>query len=189
LSKSLSGKIEREIRGFNGLLLRNKGKSLVGRIIVFFGPLMGKMNRSNVKMACYFGFKVFRLLRSMGPKGTVLYLKACHVLLMQSVALDKVKDLGPLKIRVKRSRSGIPLLVPVLQRRLLLSGDAKVMRFWSSLFSIYRIIDFPGDVNLSSITEPGFALPRFLGSPMFDSYQEVLHLFWHHLDIGKWCEK
>jgi hypothetical protein len=151
----MEAQIERKIKAFNGLLLRNGGKSLVGRLLSIVTPLVGKVTRSSVAITCYFSFSVVRLIRNMGVKGAVLYLKACHVLMMQAIAKDKIKDQGPLKIRVKTARSGLPLIIPLLQRQKLLAGDVKVVRFWMSLFSCYRVMEFSGQPTIDTIISPG----------------------------------
>lgn len=125
----MEAKIERAVQDFNGLLTRNGGKAMVGRLLVIVTPLLGKASQSSIALTCHFSFKVARLMRNMGAKGTVLYLKACHVLLMQAIAKDVIKDQGPLKMRIKTSRSGLPLMIPLLQRRRLMLGEPKVVRF------------------------------------------------------------
>jgi len=88
-------------------------------------------------------------------KGLVLHLKTSYVLIQQAIAGYVIEDQGPLKRRVNRSRSGFPRWIPVQQRILLLKGDIPTIRFWTSLTSIYRVLTFPGNVSVSSITDPG----------------------------------
>jgi hypothetical protein len=51
------------------------------------------------------------IYRHNGSKGLTLYLKACQVLLQQSVGKYHVKDLSDLKARPKRNRFGSPVLI------------------------------------------------------------------------------
>lgn len=78
-----------------------------------------------------------------------------HVLIQQVVAGQRLKDLTPLKMRVKRARSGLPYWLPPVQRQLLLSGDVATVKFWTSLVALYRVIEFEGQPDFSTITEPG----------------------------------
>jgi len=68
----------------------------------------------------------------MGPKGTVKYLKACYVLLMQATAGMKLPDPRSLGIAVSRSSDGLPRIIPREQRRLIRSGNVKAVRIWMS---------------------------------------------------------
>jgi hypothetical protein len=36
----------------------------------------------------------------------------------------------------------------------MIHGDASVIRFWHSLFSIYRVLEIPGKLKLETITAP-----------------------------------
>jgi hypothetical protein len=73
--------------------------------------------------------KVLALHKAEGMKGLVLYLKTSYVLIQQAVAGYKVENLDPLKRRVRRSRSGLPLWIPAQQRTLLMNKDIKTIRF------------------------------------------------------------
>jgi hypothetical protein len=68
----------------------------------------------------------------MGPKGTVKYLKACYVLLMQAAGGMKIKSTQSLGIAVARSSDGLPRIIPRVQRGLIRSGNRKAIRIWMS---------------------------------------------------------
>jgi hypothetical protein len=57
---------------------------------------------------------------------------------------------------------GLPTVIPVLHRRRIAAGDILIIRYWFTLFSIYRVIEFPGKLSFSSITDSGKDLSRFL---------------------------
>ena len=50
---------------------------------------------------------------------------------------------------------GVPSVIPKDHRKLIRSGDSRVIRFWLTLFGLYRILPFPGKMKLSTITDPG----------------------------------
>jgi len=87
-----------------------------------------------------------------GHKGLILYLKANAVLLQQSLGGHMIKDVSPLGPRVSRTNVGIPRLVLRQDRIKFRSGDTRVMRFYLTMFSLYRILDMPSVMKLNSIT-------------------------------------
>jgi hypothetical protein len=77
------------------------------------------------------------------------------VLLQQSIAGYKVSDITELKARAKRTKAGIPRIIPAGVRKRIRQGDAQSVKLWMTLFGFYRILEFRGMLNLSTITEPG----------------------------------
>jgi hypothetical protein len=65
---------------------------------------------------------------TQGEKGATLHLKSCQVLLQQSIAGYKVSDLAELKRRVKRTRAGLPRIIPSGARRRIREGDLQCIR-------------------------------------------------------------
>jgi len=177
------------LKYFNGIISRNGGRSLVSYLIKFYGSLESPLNRSKVKMICIFSFHCYSIFKHEGFKGLVLHLKTSHVLIQQAVAGYKIKDQNPLKRRVTRSRSGLPKWLPITERRLLIKQDLATVRFWTSLISIYRIIDYPGSPDLSSITDPG--LLDFWSLPAREVYllETSIKRWWDRLDLEVWINR
>jgi len=94
-------------------------------------------------------------MRTQGEKGAVLHLKSCQVLLQQSIAGYKVADLSELKRRVSRTKAGMPRIIPAGVRRRIREGDVQSLKLWMTLLGMYRILEFRGKLNLSTITDPG----------------------------------
>lgn len=94
-------------------------------------------------------------MRTQGEKGATLHLKSCQVLLQQSIAGYKVSDITELKSRVKRTKAGLPRMIPAGVRARIRKGDPQSIRLWMTLFGWYRIASFRGMLNLSTITDPG----------------------------------
>jgi len=73
-------------------------------------------------------------MRTQGEKGTTLYLKSCQVLLQQSIAGYKVSDITELKSRVKRTKAGLPTIIPAEVRKRIRAKDVHSIRLWMTLF-------------------------------------------------------
>lgn len=115
-----------------------------------------KASKSVVKQVAGFAFLLHHLVKTQGVKGTVLYLKACQVLLQQSVGGYKVVDLSDLKMRPRRNRAGLPLVIPAgVRTRITRDRSIPDIRLWMTLFGFFRIMQFKGDLKLSTITNPG----------------------------------
>lgn len=69
----------------------------------------GRLSRSRCALIVTFVRMCHRLHKFEGMKGLVLYLKTSYVLIQQACSGYIVDDLGPLKRRVRRDRSGFPL--------------------------------------------------------------------------------
>jgi len=75
-----------------------------------------------------------------------------------------MKDRSPwaLGANISRTRRGVPRIINVRHRQLLLKGDVGTIRLWLSLFSLYREVEFKGRLKLSTITDPGKDISMFL---------------------------
>lgn len=109
------------------------------------------------------------LISKNGAKGACLILKVYAVTLQQCCGGHIVKDLTELKFRISRTNSGLPRVIPVQHRQLIRAGDPKVIKFWLTLFNLYRVLEFTGDYRLASLsktiispakTGPGFVQLR-----------------------------
>jgi len=78
-----------------------------------------RSSKSVVKQVAGFVFYVSKMARHSGLKGVVIYLKACQVLLQQSIGGYRVLDLSELKVRPRRNRRGVPLIIPAGARALI----------------------------------------------------------------------
>nr|WAY16580.1 putative RNA-dependent RNA polymerase [Rhizoctonia solani mitovirus 106] len=93
--------------------------------------------------------------RNHGGPATVKWLKAQHVVLQKALGQDVLKSTISLGTPLAYSRlagGGLPRLIPVIERRRILAGDPKSIRFWSGLFNLYRILKVPGILKLETIT-------------------------------------
>lgn len=99
-----------------------------------------------------------KISQKQGIKGLVLYLKVNTVILQQAASGHKVPDLTEIGPRVKRNQSGLPRIIPKHHRLIIINrraGWAYLIRFYLTLFSLYRVLSYTGKVKLNTITDPG----------------------------------
>lgn len=112
----------------NGLFLRNQGRGLIGILLKYIRSVRSRASKSVVRQVAGFVFRVTKLVKHSGFKGAVLYLKASQVLLQQGVGKFRVVDLSDLKVRPKRTRSGLPRIIPIQARSLIRQGNIPTIR-------------------------------------------------------------
>lgn len=163
VTKTFSLLIENKVKLINGSAARNGGSTLINFFLQRGWLLWTHRTRSNVIMIILFCRFVSKLIETQGMKGAVMHLKVCHVLLLQALGGEKFEDLSSLGRRVKRTRGvGLPRVIPAQYRLRVLAGDVTAVRLWSTMFSLYRILDFPGKLKLNTITDPGVDLQPIL---------------------------
>lgn len=144
----------KSIPKFSGMIGRNAGRPLItwfdklGRVVV-------GTSRDWILSYKHFAGFLYKLWRKGGLKYVVIYLKACSVLLQQSVGGQRLLATQALGCAVSRTRSGLPRIIPSAHRQRILLREREVLRMWLSLFSLYRVIEIPGKLKLSTITDPG----------------------------------
>jgi len=109
-------------------------------------------NVGMVKVIIGFASYAHTIAKKQSIKGLVLQLKVAQVLLQQSMGGYKVPNVTLLGQRVSRNGSGLPRKwIPRLHRKRLMNGDPLLFKVWMTLFGLYRVLEFPGKVNLKSI--------------------------------------
>lgn len=116
--------------------------------------MIGRLTPSRVRVCVVFTRTLFRLYKNSGKPGLVRFLKSSQVILMQSIGASVLKDMTPLGCRVSRTSGGLPRCIPSLDRQKIRERDVFVIRFWMSLFSLYRVLEIKSVVKLSTITDP-----------------------------------
>jgi hypothetical protein len=153
--------LRNRIPDFTGLLRVKAGLPLLLPILQVGRVVVGTLNPSWVKVSYVFARSLANLYRSQGVPGVVKHLKVASVILQQAAAGYRIKDLTELGPRLSRTGTGLPRIIPHQQRQRILAGDSMCIRFWLSLFSIYRVLEFPGIIKTSTITSPGVNLSKF----------------------------
>lgn len=147
---------------------RNEGRPVFIHLLRQMYLTGGRPTKAGITAIGGFLRSINLLKTNMGIPGVVKYLKGCSVLVQQISAGYRIPDTSPLGLRIKRTKSGVPLLVPKPYRKAILNGDATVIRLMLTLFSCYRNMEYEGEVKLSTIVNPGTGLhiekdiPRFI---------------------------
>lgn len=110
-------------------------------LIRFSGLAFGRMSSYRVGVIYIYSKFCYKLARRQGIPGLAKHLKSCNILLMQYLAGWKHKSSQCLGPSVARTHSGIPRVIPLQDRRSIRSGDKICIRFWLSLFQLYRVLD------------------------------------------------
>lgn len=126
----------------------------------------GKLSRSKVLQTTHFAKWVANMVRMQGTVGLVLYLKTAHVMLMQGLPGSELHS-GPREIGntgVARGGSSLPRVIPSYARRLIRLGDRSTIRFWLTMFGLYRMLLIAPTFKINTITDPGVKLsPNLIG--------------------------
>jgi hypothetical protein len=88
----------------------------------------------------------------------VKYLKVSQLAIQKAIAGTPVSSLSALEPSLffqSVSASGLPKFIPLRDRRLMIRNHApSVIRWWLTLFSVYRVIYIPVTLKLETITAP-----------------------------------
>lgn len=69
--------------------------------------------------------------KNHGSLVTIKYLKACQLALQKAIAKDKIvslRDIDPTLPHPRLTRSGLPVYIPLGDRRAILSGSTSIIR-------------------------------------------------------------
>lgn len=119
-----------------------------------FGRTTGLRNR--LVIASRFINLVLNLKKNHGDDFTIKWLKACYVAIQKAQAGDNLASLRALEpgLPLPRLINGIPAFIGPKDRHYIKSGHVSVIRFWSSLFSIYRVLKCTYKLKIETITNP-----------------------------------
>jgi len=147
----------RSLKGINilsAMTFVKRGRPMVNHIIRMLLPIGIAVNTSWVKVIISFLAFCNTLRKKSGMKMLVIYLKAASVSLQQAAGGMRLKDMSPLGTRFSRTGSGIPGIIPVLHRKFIRQGSAIHIKFWLTLFNLYRILEIPVKAKIGTITAP-----------------------------------
>ena len=107
---------------------------------------------------------LIKMNKNHGATFTVKWLKSCTVALQKWLGNDKVKSLRDLEpnLPLPRVINGCPAIINSGDRRLMKGGNIQIIRFWHSLFSLYRVLQIPGKFKINTITDPFSGSEKFL---------------------------
>jgi hypothetical protein len=120
-------------------------------------PAKGKYS-SRLRQLSAFLVHIQNMNRNHGSAYVVKYLKVSQLAIQKAIAgtaVGSLNQLDPSLAFPGLATCGLPKFIPLRDRRLiLLNGSAPVIRWWLTLFSVYRVIYIPGTLKLGTITDP-----------------------------------
>jgi len=138
---------------------------------------MGKVKvLSRVNIFNNFMQSILSVYRHHGATYTVKLLKSYSVALQRFIAGSPFKSLRELEpnLPLPRLVNGLPGIIPKGDRTLIRRGDTKLVRFWLTLFGVYRILAIKLKPSLNTITDP------YIGT------DDVIHEFKWFLYMRLW---
>lgn len=146
--------------------------------------LLGRKNSLSVVKVVITTLSFFHRLQAKGGvRYLVIYLKACSSMLQQAIGGQRLHDLTPFGARVGRTHSGFPSCIPALHRARIRQGDTWTIRFWATLFGLYRVLEFPGTLKIRTITEPsrmdpslGYVFSQFVTTHFIKVLRDRFHV-------------
>jgi len=136
---------------------------LAGLLLRAVPLVFGQLSASLVKVVWGYAKNVRRILRGSGTRGLAIYLKTCYLVTQQVAGGQVVASPWALGGNVARTRKGLPRIINPQHRTSILKGDLTIIRFWLTLFGLYRVVEFKGALKLKTITDPGVDLSGFMG--------------------------
>lgn len=99
---------------------------------------------------------VLKLWRQHGSAFTIKWLKACSVALQRKIGDNPMRSLRAIDkdLPLPRLTNGVPRFINPLDRGLIRNGHLGTIRFYLGLLNLYRVLEAPGVLKLSTITEP-----------------------------------
>nr|WAY16586.1 putative RNA-dependent RNA polymerase [Rhizoctonia solani mitovirus 95] len=163
------GIIAKAVTTSKGLAIKVQKHGSVSDLIIGLGwrviaaVFPNKVNfTSRMRLLKMFSNYIFRMYKVNGATQVVKYLKASQLALQKAIGKDKIDNMRVLDgtlLRSKLTSSGLPVIIPSRDRRLIIGGSPSIIRFWLTLFSIYRVISIPGTLKLETIISPLFPGP------------------------------
>jgi hypothetical protein len=150
-------------------------KKLLPKILILcFDSLVGFQGR--LLIANNFLQFIFKMKKNHGSPFTIKWLKACSVSLQKWLGGDKLKSLREIEVNLPLPRlvNGCPAIINRMDRFSMKKGDIRIIRFWHSLFSIYRVLEIPGQLKIKTILDPFNGDEKFLDSLL----KEALNTSW-----------
>jgi hypothetical protein len=174
------------IKGHVNAMASVKGGWALIRIALSAIPVTGLQTTSARVRSIYCFLKIlFKRYQDNGPKGACLQLKVYAVLLQQAIGGHVIPDVAELKFRSARTNRGLPRVIPVVHRNAIRAGDTATIRFYLTLFNLYRLIDFHGNYQMKNLTKTIVSAAKTtIGfSTLAGEIKAFIPLFW--LKLGR----
>lgn len=118
--------------------------------------LLSTKETNRFRMMHNFGVHLLKLKKNHGEVYVVKYLKACQLAIQKKLAgqpLKSLREVEPDYNFPRLSKSGLPSVIKLTDRSAICNNSYRVVRLWSSIFSIYRAIRVPFTPKLNTITD------------------------------------
>jgi len=122
-------KLQPDSNTISAMIFVKEGRPMINFLKTIIYPLGGNMSRNWVRTIVVYLRQLNSLRRKNGVAFVVKYQKACYVLLQQIISGHKLYDMNGLGLRVSRSSSGLPRIIPAYHRKLILQGNTLIIRF------------------------------------------------------------
>jgi len=167
------------------LLNSSEFKSVLRRYGRVFTRILfaGQKVQSRLQILTKFGNMLLRITKHHGPVFTVKYLKALTVALQRFIGgspLSSLREIEPDLPLPRLASCGLPSFIPLRERNELKRLTPSVVRWWLTMFSIYRIISIPGKLKLETITAPYGGSEDYLlqmSAWLFENSKQLASLF------------
>lgn len=127
---------------------------------------------------------ILKLSQKNGVDFTVKYLKCCSVAIQKELGKDGILSLRNLEkdLPLPRLTNRLPRIIPLGDRAYIKAGNTAVIRFWLSLFNLYRILKATPKIKLESITAPfsgsldrleAYKAHAISGMIFFDTFSQI----------------
>nr|UPW42208.1 MAG: putative RNA dependent RNA polymerase [Xinjiang mito-like virus 67] len=138
-------------------VLALKGSPLSVPFLKILSLSMGRISglRNRIILTQRFLSLVLRFSKNHGNTSAIKWLKCCYVALQKAQANDNLPSLRHLEpgIPLPRLINGLPAFILSADRAEIKKGNVSIIRFWSSLFSVYRVLECTYKLRLNSITD------------------------------------
>jgi len=143
------------VKRINAILRVKAGDQLLLKVFLRLFPAIGAViSPISVKSTLIVLRQIIYLRQKCGKVGLVKYLKVCSVCLQQCIGGHVLTDVGLLGMRISRTNTGIPRIIPPYHRELIRQGNPVIIRLYLTIFALYRVILIPAKVKIKSITDP-----------------------------------
>lgn len=145
---------------------------------------------SKIWLALRFIKYIENMNKKHGSSYVVNYLKLSQLAISRSIsrkALSSLQELDPSRHYRRLTRTGLPTFIPTRDRRAILSGSDRVIRFWLTLYGLYRIVKSPALPKLNTITDPLVADNKFMNELMTffaNKAYDILSHYFSNIDLN-----
>jgi hypothetical protein len=148
-------------------------KRLVGLLVRAVPLIVGANSLSWVKAAFVFSKFVVLFIEKQGHKGLAIYLKSCNVSLMRYLAGNRIVNSRDAGSAVALNHRGLPRLIPGNHRLRINQGDLGVIRLWLGFFTLYRVLDFRGKMQIQTIIGEGRYVSKYFLDEWFVFIKDI----------------